>query len=175
MDARQRRYTKEDRDVALTALVLAGDNCRQAIRDLEAAGELVGLNDVTLGKWRSKYPDQWAEVQTRLAPELEEKKAQRMDKVVHAALEVTEMQLEKARETVGDLAARDAPGAARNSATVAAILTDKAQILRQRPTQITQHDYEAGIKKLERMGLIDSTAEEIKDAELVESTASSLP
>lgn len=164
--ARGTRHSKQDRTVALTAYVLAHENSEQASRDLAASGELE-VRGSTIREWLKKYPDELAEVQTQVAPRLEEEQAKRLDRVAVAAVDVLAEQIERAKATVGDLTARDLPGAARNSATVAAILTDKSFMLRQKPTVFVQHDYETGIKKLQRMGLVEGEAEEITDAELV--------
>ena len=161
-----RHISATDREAGMAAIVLADGNCAQATRDLDAAGITIGPS--TLRDWVHRYPDELDAVKVRLGPQLEERRASRLDSVAVAAVDVLGKQMQRADETVAELGAKDAPGAARNTATVIGILTEKSLLLRQKPTTITQHDYSSAMKGLERMGLtIDGTGEEIVEAETV--------
>lgn len=157
-----RQISESEREAGMVALCLAEGNSAVAARELEAAG--IKIHHSTLRDWKTRYPEEFERVRVQLAPKMAEKRAARLDAVTVAAVDVLAAQMEKSGQTIDDLAAKDLPGAARNTATVVGILTEKAHLLRGEPSAIVRHDYSDAIKALERMGLIEGTAEEIPDA-----------
>ena len=157
-----RHYSDSERETALKAVVLAEDNVAKATRDLQTAG--FDIPRSTLREWIARDPERLEAIRIQYGPELEEKKARMAEKVATAAGEATLALVEQTMETKDDLSAKDVAGAARNMATVFGIATEKGLLHRQKPTSITAHDYSSAVKGLERMGLIEGTAEEIPDA-----------
>ena len=160
-----RRYNKAEIEVALEALVMAYGNCALAGRRLALAG--IEIPDNTLRDWKTRHAERMEEIRIAKTPELEETQAQMAEAVQTAAGDVTLHLLERAMETADQLKPHEIPGAARNYSTVYGIGSDKTFIHRQKPTLITGHDFSHALKALERMGLVEGTAEEIADAEVV--------
>ena len=159
---RGRDYTDAEREQALTAIVLSGDNCTRAQESLAAAG--IDIPRQTINQWKLKYPERLEEIRILKAPALEERQARMAEQVADAAAHVTMDLIERTQKSADDLSAKDLPGAARNMATVYGIATEKGLLHRQKPTAITAHDYSSAVKGLERMGLIEGSAEEIPEA-----------
>ena len=161
-----RHYTDSEKEIAYSAITLADGNCELASRELDAAG--ISIPGDTLRQWKRKFPEDLEAARVKNAPFMEEKRIARLEAVATKAVDVTDHLLDRTMETAGDLTAKDLPGALRNTAVAGAALLDKRQLLKGSPTSIVTHDYSAAISGLERMGLIEGTAEEIP-------VASSLP
>lgn len=146
-------FTSDEIERGLAALVMADGNASRAAKDLAAAGG-IRIAQRTLSEWKTTKADQLEDVRARLVPQLEEMRAQRLEALATTAAEVTNQALERMRETMGELSVKEIPGAARNAATVLGITTEKAQLLRQRPTAVVQHDHSAALRFLKRKGLI---------------------
>ena len=160
--ANRRQYTASEKEIAYSAIALADGNCNLAARELAAAGMEIPAG--TLREWRRKDPEGLEDARIKNAPFMEEKRIARLEAVATKAVDVTDHLLDRTMETAGDLTAKDLPGALRNTAVAGAALLDKRQLLKGAPTTIVTHDYTHAIKGLERMGLVEGTAEEISEA-----------
>lgn len=84
-------------------------------------------------------------------------------KVIEKAGDTTARLMERVENESADIPARDLPGAIRNVATAAAISTDKALLLRGRPTQIVERgDAMTLLRKLSASGLASDTSHDAK-------------
>lgn len=158
----RRRYTSQEKEIAYSAIALADGNCALASRELEAGG--LTIPAATLRDWRCEHPEEVDAARIKNAPFMEEKRIARLEAVATKAVDVTDRLLDRTLETSGELSPKDLPGALRNTAVAGAALIDKTQLLKQRPTSIISHDYSSAVKGLERMGLVEGTAEEIPEA-----------
>ena len=159
-----RRYSEEEKERGMVALVLHDGNSRRAEADLEAAGFNIPAS--TLQGWKRTRADEIDRVAHELGPQMREARARALDDLAHAAMEVTKEGLNELSGKMGTLEPRDLPGAIRNTATTAAIATDKSAQLRGEPTSRVKVDITTAIAKLQRKGLIvDGEAVEIKEIE----------
>lgn len=144
----------------LTALVLCDGNARRAEEELRASGKAISRS--TLNYWRKEKADELDRISHELAPKLREIRAQALDDLAHAGVEVSRDGLALLHAKLPELDPRDLGGAIRNAATVVGIATEKAALLRDQPTSVIQHDYTAAMNFLRRKNLIiEGTAEEI--------------
>lgn len=158
------KHPSDVREQGMVALVLCDGNAKRAARELEAAGVSIGAS--TLRQWKRDRADELDKVAHELGPQMREARARALDDLAHAAMEVTKEGLAELSGKMGTLEPRDLPGAIRNTATTAAIATDKSAQLRGEPTSRVKVDITTAIAKLQRKGLIvDGKAVEIKEIE----------
>jgi hypothetical protein len=132
---RNRTYTPQQIDRALLELVVSGSSV--AARKRLAAQGLV-VSDRTLRDWRLRYPDRYAEIAERHAPEVERVIIQEARELAVLAAEVERKALERELEAL-DGQVKDASASARNAATVAGINLDKVLAYTGRPKAIVEY------------------------------------
>jgi hypothetical protein len=166
-------YEQEVIELGLMAMALENGSTQRAVERLEGLGDLERIPSTsTLKNWRDQmFPEQYAEVKVKVREYVAESVAERHMRAADDAMEVENLMRDKAKAEYEQMDARDLPGAVRNMATVGAIHTDKATILRGQPTAIVEH---RSVEEIERelkahgVEIIDGTAEE--DAQIEEGT-----
>lgn len=105
----------------------------------------------------------------REAREIEAKLAEEYLAGAVLAREVSHQALRLALQQIADGTVKDPARMAVNAATTSGILLDKRLVLQERPTQFVGVDLSGSLNQLaRRVGLTESTAIEIPDAEVVE-------
>ena len=117
---------------------------------------------------RRIHPQRYEEVRARELPRLREFLAEKHTAAAERYLRLEQRVAERIDETLGEIPARDLPGASRNLAVSGAVHTDKAQLLRDQPTAVVQH---RSVEELERLlkthgvEIIDAYSEEVEAVE----------
>lgn len=152
-----------DREAALIALALNGDNLNLTSREID-------IPVSTLKGWRDRDPEHFAEIQNQQAPAIAERVASKSEALALKAIEVENALLAKAMDGIDDMKGTDAAAAFRNISTGKALQFDKLSnpIRGRNHVRVDERDLDTIIASLgRRYGLItDSTATEITDAEL---------
>lgn len=173
-----RQHTQTDIDQALFELVHSQDNAQAASEALSDAGLIVSPKQIT--QWKRDLPDRYERARESLTTVLAAKAedlALKYGQAEMLAVDLTLQQLERAKnsERVEDsIDARDLSVIGKNLATARGISTQNANLMRGRPTTITENrDSQAILRELAaRLGLdkaqpaIDTTAEEVPDETL---------
>lgn len=173
----QTSYTLEQREAGLTALAIWHGNSRQASRTLKEQG--LDIPHQTLQDWKRAHAERLAELTEQIVPQVREKLAQQFEVIGMRSAELTLKSLDKYDEKLDGLEARDLAGAIRNIGTTGAIGVDKASLLRGMPTEIRKTENvsdlvervqqtEKALRERYPSLFVDSTAEEIPEAEVVE-------
>jgi len=146
-------YTEEEIERGLVAVALAAGNTRLAARQLKAQG--VSIPRGTLQTWTARvYAERYEFVRRAVLPRIREAMAVETEDLARAYAEAERLTLEKFREELPNLRAHEAASALRNLATGRGISTDKANVLRDRPAQITEHrDVGEILSALRRLGV----------------------
>jgi hypothetical protein len=158
-----RDYEPDIVDQSLLQLVLNDGNVTKTCRDMKAAG--VDIPRKTLTGWRDAYPRRYQFHATQSARELEERIVTKQRAIASAALDVVQEAIEKEADRVKAGDVRDMAASARSLATTSAIATDKLLAMTGRPSAIVQHERkpEQIIAKLQELGVVEGTAEEVDD------------
>lgn len=169
-DVKRSQYSLEDIEAGLAAMAIWHGNANQAHRVLKEQGREIPTR--TLLNWRHAYPERYQELGEQVVPQVREKLAQLFEVAGMRGAEITIDTMELFAKEAKELPARDLAGAIRNISTAAAISVDKSSLLRGLPTEIRQTDSAEDILKRlaqKHPGMfVESTAEEIHTAELVE-------
>ena len=181
------RYTPEQIDRALKALVLADKNVGTAARRLEQDG--LPIPERTLRDWRNIHAaqievleetrDRWVQIDSA-----EDWESFNADALGAAKKMIAEL---SRREDWESMNVQSLANAIQKVTTAAAIGTDKSRLLRDQPTQITEsRDLPALMAAAARLlpgieqsplyqAVIDSTAEEVEAPELPEGESRATP
>ena len=125
-------HTTDTVNAALTELALVGGSARRAIPRLQEKG--VDVARSTLELWRDdQHAELYASIRDDRAAQVQRVIAAEHEDLAIRGAEVTRALLERTRENLDEIPARDLPGAVRNIATATAIATDKALMARERP------------------------------------------
>lgn len=151
--ARGGSYSEEETERGLLAVALAAGNTRRAARQLKAQGYPIPRG--TLSKWiTSTHPERYEHVRRAVLPRIREALAIEAEDLAREYAEAERLTLEKFRAELPNLRPHEAASALRNLATSRGISTDKANVLRERPAQITERrDVGELLAALARMGV----------------------
>lgn len=168
----QRSYTLEEVETGLVELAIWHGNVRQAERTLTERGLRIPFT--TLQTWKTSHAERLAELQAQIVPKVRAKLAEQYEVIGMRAAELTLDSMDRLGDELKEIPARDLAAAIRNLSTTGAIGIDKASLLRGLPTEIRQTDSAEDIlKRLQQKHpsmFVDSTAEEIPTAEVVEAS-----
>jgi hypothetical protein len=131
------RKDPEEIDRGLTMLALSHGRSRLASRELKAQGYKV--SESTLRVWKKLYEERYLEIQTKEAPRLRARLADGHENLVVRGMEIEGELLDRLTGNAQELKPGEIPAAVKNLALQQAIHTDKAQLYRNQPTQITEH------------------------------------
>lgn len=161
----RKTYTASEIDAGLLALALADGKPSRAHEHLPAG---VTIPARTIRRWSETHADRYRELAAQEKPRLAEKMIAGFEKTIMAATDVANLALEKTRQELEAGKTRDPSGAARNAATVAGIATDKLHAITGKPGAVIEHrhDVQGDLRILERLGVIDTTAQEVNPLEL---------
>jgi hypothetical protein len=154
------RFNDEEIDTALLTLALCSGTSRRASAELGAVG--IDVDQSTLHRWRTAlHTRRYERLYKEQLPRIGERVALRCEELAESQADLAARLVRAIDEKLPDIPARDLPGALRNVETAKAINVDKSALLRGKPTQIVERR-DAGelIRRLNALGVIDSTAEE---------------
>lgn len=167
-----RHYTIDEIHAGLLAVAYHNGNTRKA-------GEQVDIPYRTLAGWKKKKAEQYEAIRAELLPRVAAEAAEKHSALADAEMEVSHQILARLRENVGELPARDLPGALRNTDTGAAINRDKAAQLREMTTEKAEMpDINATLRALQSAGVKNIRIDMVEDAPeepAIEGTAEELP
>lgn len=157
---KRRRYTNEEIEHGLITLARLGSPLR--------ASEETGIPKTTLIDWRDQHhADRYQEIHASVLPAIQARMAQGAEIVVQQATALEIDILTKLSNA--QLEDKDLGPTLQRVSTTKGINAEKALLLRGQPTSIVENrDMDGLVRKLKATGLvaIDSTAEEVEDAEL---------
>ena len=167
------RFTPQERERALVAFAWAGGNSRRAAEDLANQEEdPIRVNRKTIWRWATeKYPAEYERVLAEEWPQIKALTAERHRAVGETAM-TAELKGEAYREALaeGKIPPRDLAGSARNAAVSGGIHNQHSALLRGEPTERTEHrSSEEILRKLRALGAIEGEAEDVTDAQIVQS------
>jgi len=153
-------------------VALCGGNARRASRELEEKG--LKIPRTTLQKWsQSQHVERYTELRREVMPRIHDRMARESEDLAIEYGEAERKTLERYLQVVPELKPAEAAGAARNMATSRGIATDKALLLRGRPSEITEHRNVGEIIRalkakgatvtLPTGGVLEGSAEEVAD------------
>ena len=146
------RYSDQEIELGLSAVALYSGNTRRAAESLAAAGQQIPRE--TLRDWLNAHSTEYERVRQQITPRLKERMAERHSELAEAGMELEAELLAKTFESLGEIPARDLPGAIRNAAVTVGVHSDKARDLRGEPTAVVEHRSPQQIlKALEGMGI----------------------
>lgn len=130
------RYSPQEKDRGMLALIMTSGNARAASRVLEAEGERVPHQ--TLDFWRKKDHSRYQELEDTYAARIRNNLALDCETLAKAYSALERETLIRAQQTLPKLEPKDLPNAARSYAVAKAVQIDKSALLRGLPTQITE-------------------------------------
>lgn len=163
-------YDEETFNLALTALAMHGGNARRARAYLQDNHALeVGRS--TLYRWREC--DRYKQIRAELVPQLQERTAQQYEDVASTLLAAQQKLAERLLTGTAAIPRADVPKALKFVSDAATSNTTQANVLRGRPTQITEHrNADDLLRKLKAAGVIDIHIEETQQPQPVPQLAS---
>ncbi len=165
------RHTEAEVDLALRLLALSGGELTQTSKQLKAEG--ISITRQSLRKWRDVcFPRRYHMVRQELGRDVGEEMAGR---AMERALQADEAQSRYIEEAIKKLDQVEPEHLAKKNALALAqamgISVEKAQLLRDRPTEIKEvRSVDENIAILERLGVLKRTDEAI-NAQVVEEHA----
>lgn len=124
-------YLEADYERGLLALALCAGSVRKASKQ-------TGIPFKTLDRWKVRLADRYEQIQADVVPRLHAQLAAEAEAAAFDAMDAQRLALELTRTQLNTGEIKDASTATRNLATVAGIMTDKAALLRGRPTAIIE-------------------------------------
>jgi len=159
-----RPYAPADVERGLLALADAGGSAR-------LASETTGIPRSTLHQWKDQYAERYERIRADRLPEIYAEVGDEMVKLLRAQNEAEQELTVRMRQVTPELDARDVSTGLRNVAVSKGINVDKARLMHDRPTVITEtRSAEELLDGMRRRGWIDGEAEEVTPAELEEGT-----
>lgn len=155
--ARKRsRYSPEDIERGLAALVIAGSSVR--------ASEVTGVKDVTLRAWKQEHAERYEQLRHELEPQIARTIAAEAETLAQRIAGLEHQTVDQIEATIAELKPAEAAAALRNLSTSKALQVDKiSSPLRERPSHV-QHGTSPDelVSRMARaLGVtIDSTATE---------------
>jgi hypothetical protein len=159
------QHTEAEVDAALRLLVANGGKTTTTAKQLTEEGLTIG--EEQLRKWRDRsFPRRYMQLRTEMGLEVAEKIA---GSALERAMEADQAEAVYIAEAVAKVKEVDPNHLAKNALALANAKgsnIEKAQLLRNMPTQITKVDLGESIGVLERLGVVEKA--EVIDAEVVE-------
>lgn len=157
------RYVDHEIELALRHVAINNGNTRRASRELAASG--IKVPHQTLYSWYTRHhAERYAEIRKEVMPSVKAWAETKHMDVMSNALDAVNEYVDRARNDLKELPARDVPGGARNLATVAGISGEQASKLRGEATSIIEHRTTPDelMRKMERTGITFVEAEEVE-------------
>lgn len=133
-------YSEEERELILTAYVLAGRRPQKAHELLKADGNLSRVPDRRLiHGMAQRNPARVQEISAERAPQIEADLRHRMRAMALRTIEVVEKGVEQTDEKMPELNGAETARAVRDLSVAGGIVTDKLLVMEGRPTEIVAH------------------------------------
>lgn len=159
------RYGLTERQRGFLALAYNNGVYSRAARELNAAG--VSVTERTLSAWHKGEPEEYERIRRQVLGLIGAEIASEHAALAHRNNEVEIEAVEKLKEKLPELDAKDLPNAVRSIATASGIHTDKARLLQgdyATPSESTRSAEEI-MRKLKSRGMvIEAEATEEQDA-----------
>jgi hypothetical protein len=148
------RFTEDDVNAGLKTLILHGGNVKQTVEALGEEGVLV--KNAELRYWRDvAFPTRYYALRKELSAEVGEEVAGRAMEKAIVADDAESLFIEKAVEKADDISPDRLTAAARDMSQVKAQNIEKAQLLRNKPTQIQEtRDTAELLNVLRKLGIL---------------------
>lgn len=159
------RWSHQDKERGLLALVLNGGSPTHAMRDLAAGGMKVSRK--TIQRWRDTMPDRLEAIRRDVAPRVAEKIAAEAEALAIQLAEAEREALELLRGRLPDMKPSELAGTLRNLSVSKSLQLDKASSpLRGRPNVRVEHTGDANdhLRALQQRFpwlVVDGDAEEL--------------
>lgn len=116
----------------------------------------------TLSYWKHRYADRYQAIREDVLPAVRAKAADEHMDLAERLMQANRQVIDRTIENTHLLEPRDLPGAARNLSVAAAVETEKAEMLNDRPTQRVSHNLSGVLKDLKNLGVevVEGTATE---------------
>jgi transposase-like protein len=150
------RYSLEDRERGLAALVIAGSSIR--------ASEVTGIQASTLREWKMDHPERYEALRHDLEPQVARTIAAEAESLAQRIASLEHRTIDHIEATIDELKPSEAAGALRNLTTSKALNVDKVSSpLRERPSHV-QHNtgVDELVSKLNRALGFDATSTAIE-------------
>lgn len=157
-----KRHTIEQIETGLQLLALNAGAYEKTVTQLREHG--IHLTRQSLHNWANKsHADRYFEIRTQIHSQVAERAASQAEEIAFKAGELELRIIEKLDDQLDDLDPKDAATALRNLSTTKALNHDKViGPIRGRPTVIVENRDAAQIlQELQRLGVVEGTAEEI--------------
>lgn len=141
-------HSQEEVDAALAALALCSGNAERASRELAATGLVIQAR--TLRRWlTTQHRERYHEIREQLVPRIHARIAAVHEDLAQQAGVVEQQVLSSLLEKVwnDELSASDLHQAVRNLAVSTGVHSDKAALMRNKPTVIVEHRSAADIAR----------------------------
>lgn len=164
-------YDEETIRAGLTQVALAAGNDQEASDRLKELGTPVPRT--TLQRWAEKHSDRLDEIRAEVIPQIHRRLARRNEDLADRYAALEQQMIDRLTDELPNLKPSELSTATKNLAVSKGIASEKALLLRGQPTSITKPTgADELLRKLASLLNIDSDAEEITDAEVVEVPAS---
>lgn len=161
-------FNELDRAVAFKVLALNGGNYSKAARALKSEGR--PIHPDTLQRWREEtYPVEYETIVEEMRSRISSHVSDGAMETAVNAQEVTGEMIARLQENLHEVPIKDLPKAALNMAQTSRTNAEVARLLRNEPTSIVEvRTIDESLDVLRDLDVIDVTAEEVEDAEVVE-------
>lgn len=158
--------TEEDVEAALQLVALYSGSSWKA-------SEHTGIDESTIRYWRDQsFADRYRQIRAELVPKIQANLAAKHEDMALQALEKQAEALQHLDPEALKAKQSDLAKMVRDLSVTSAVHTDKTQLLRDRPTQITEHrsaaDLLDSIARKFPQGIANADSEDITDVELAE-------
>lgn len=152
-------FNETERTKALLALAHWNGNGRKASQELAQDG--LEIDQKTLWRWsRKQHVAEYERIRAEVLPIVETRAAEGYANLAARQIEVAHRITDRLEANIEEIPPRDLPAANKNTVTAAAISTDKAQLLNDRPTSIIQRSASDVLRSLKSKGFdIDAEVE----------------
>lgn len=159
---KQTDYTDEQVERALIAVALNNGSVAPAQKQLTADGLRIPYG--TLHRWPQRYHERYQRIQNETLPRVKAELAEIHTQIARKQATLADELADDLRAKKAELPPREISNAMRNASVSAGVHTDKAALLRNEPTHVTEtRTYVEVTSKLERLGLIEGEATEKPD------------
>lgn len=157
-------FTPEQVDMGLIAYIVYNGNTRNAAKALKDEG--ITIHESTLRTWvRSTHTGRFLELREAELPRIKAQLAGKLEAIADKAATAQDQALDRFIKEMPDMDIKDVIKGLQSSGIVGGIGVQRSSELRGESNLIIEHKNPAEIiKKLERMGVIETTAEEIEES-----------
>lgn len=145
-------YTEFDIERGLRAVVTCNGNCNRASKLLNARGTPIGRQVLRMWMVRD-HPERYEQIRSELIPQVQAAMAEEHMELAKLEMDVSRKLSERLRENADDIEVKNLPAASKAMSVSAAVHTDKARELNERPTVRVEFDVTGILKELRTLGV----------------------